>query len=598
MILKLQPLKFNKNRNQPFMVCDIEVSDWTKFLVLGLYDGETYETFEDLEDFFDYIFELGHKKLIIYAHFGGIFDFLFLIQESFNQYPKYLIENMIPRGSGLLSFDMSIRLNKKRCKITFMDSSAFLPFSLRSLSENFKVEHNKLEIDYEKITKVTPELIKYLEHDCKGLCQVIKKYRSWPLISRAGSKSTMASQALQVLRLFLSKPIHSLSDRADAFVRKSYFGGRTEIFKPFYQGKEPIYCYDVNSLYPTVMLENEFPNRCLRSTRKYHPEKMGFYDAEVEVPESLYVPPLGIVHEVNGSEKFIFPTGRFKGRWSTIELEYARSLGVKILSTGEGYIFSNGGFIFKDFIKELYDIRLKAKETDNKVDDILAKLLMNSCYGRFGLNRERENIVFDNGEVGLTPFTEIETKMGTVRLSKEKKSLDTFTNVAIAAWVTSLSRIYMHKIYMQCASELYYTDTDSLFTTKVFPESKDLGKLKLEYKAHEACFLLPKTYMVDHVEGLMKGGKSVDKKVVMKGFDFRKVQKFQLEDFQSALEGELRILRSEMPSKGLASFKTALKKGKVIMKKPEMSREIRAKYDKREIFKHENVYDSKPLHLG
>lgn len=36
----------------------------------------------------------------------------------------------------------------------------------------------------------------------------------------------------------------------------SYYGGRTEVFKPLLKNG---YHYDVNSLYPYVMLENKFP---------------------------------------------------------------------------------------------------------------------------------------------------------------------------------------------------------------------------------------------------------------------------------------------------------------------------------------------------
>ena len=42
------------------------------------------------------------------------------------------------------------------------------------------------------------------------------------------------------------------------YIRQSYTGGSTEMYKPNALNKT-IYCYDVNSLYPTVMANNLYP---------------------------------------------------------------------------------------------------------------------------------------------------------------------------------------------------------------------------------------------------------------------------------------------------------------------------------------------------
>ena len=665
----------SKKKPKKWMVCDIESASWTKFLVIGAYDGETFTYYRRLRKFLAYLFTQD-EDLVCFAHFGGIFDFMFLLQEIF-QVPGLRVENIIPRGSGILCFDVID--DASGITVTFSDSSAFLPFGLDSLCKNFKVEHPKMKLDHEKTTRLTRKIVNYLRHDCMGLFEVIERYREWDLIKKSGPKSTMASQAMQVLRLFLKDPIYGLGDQADAFVRGSYFGGRTEIFRPLFISSETaelIRCWDVNSLYPTVMRENSFPNKFLGFTEFYDPKAMGFFDATVEVPESMYCPPLGIVHE----GKFIFPTGTFSGRWSTIELEYARSLGVKILKTGKGAVFASGGKIFSNFVDELYKIRKEAKKNGDTVSDILAKLLMNSCYGRFGLNKDRENLIPDTGQLGVKESTiDIHLPNGKVmQLMKEAKRLDeSFSNVAVAAWVTSLSRIYMHKIYSGILDSLYYTDTDSLFTPEVFENSEELGGLKLEYAAREACFLLPKTYLIDGImdsipklnagfhtfkcvdckvewevprredcercpECNFKNIKILDKKIVMKGFDRKKIARFEIEDFVTALEGELRALNQGMLGRfsavkrcrgtlllipltrlqrrnlirfydkkviwhpGLrcyidrkfARLKTALRKGKLVTMADATSREIRQEYDKRKLFREsDGAWNSRPIFL-
>lgn len=640
--LPLRPLVPDAEKKPyQFGVCDIEASDWIKFLVIGYYsevlnpDGsrerEILEYFEDMADFCDWIFDphlQPHDE--IYAHFGGKYDFQFIIKELFFDKSRYYIDEMIPRGSGLLCFSVSTirqedylfkedekKFIKKVGKkilikdrtIVFKDSSALLPFSLASITENFGVENIKLSIDYESIKEVTPELLNYLKYDLKGLYQSMRKFFDWDLIKKAGHASTMASQAIKVYRTYMTKTIPSLSNEVDEFVRGSYFGGRTEIFKPFFRQNDPytlLKTYDVNSLYPYVMWQNEFPTKYKCETEDFIDSEMGFYDVEVEVPE-MYIPPLGTVFDPNGWGRFIFPTGIFRGKWTTVELLYAMSLGVKIRKVYRGLIFQNGGPIFRHYINDLYEKRKASKK--NSVDDIMCKLLMNSTYGRFGLNTEREQVEFDYGQLGVSPLMEIplnDDGSNVIRLMKKNIHLDkTFNNVAIPSYVTAYARIHMHKQYMKDESAIYYTDTDSLFTTHEYEENeKALGEMKLEYKAKSACFLLPKTYFVDTLVPFWKGyddqGKEfkTSKKIVMKGFDKKKISKFQLEDFYCALEGDLRRLKTTNPEK-FATFKTAVKNNKFLMLLQESPREIRSRYDKRRIIKTNGpqIWDTEPLHI-
>lgn len=713
--IDLTPIECSSKPQTPFAVCDIEVRAWVNFLVIGYYDGIDVQNFTCLTEFVAFCMTSDEVPTTIYAHFGSIFDFQFILGEVLS-IPGLTVENIIPRGTGVLCFDVT----DGNRTITFSDSSAFLPFALRSLCEAFQVEHMKLDIDYSRITHVTPRLLKYLKHDLMGLYECIEKFRNWDLVKQAGPKLTMASQAVQVLRLFLKEKVSSLDCEdtpdllsPDSFVRTSYFGGRTEIFKPLYEydwqgeplpnrlsrrARKKLKLFDVNSLYPTVMRDCDMPNAFVGTRKTYNGSLMGFYKVKVRVPKKLKIPPLGTVLKVKNAEgelneKFVFPTGTFWGCWSTVELEYAKTLGVEILEVEIGYIFENGGKIFKGFVEALYEMRQEAKRNKDTVTDLLAKLLMNSCYGRFGLNKVREQLTFDKGEAHKDIHSVIHTRNGDVRLVTEEKVLETsFANVAVAAWVTSQARIYMHKIYRQCEDECYYTDTDSIFTTKNFPEGDKLGELKLEYTASNACFLLPKTYFIDDMlnysvwnatyyprrrpqitskrgapfsiwwlpvvvndkfrvgmnectdnilgalettgwtekTGLEVPGldevlvhrsenrveirlrdhgtlvlKLAHKKVVMKGFDRKKIMNFDFEDFVYCLEGEMRMHKPGMGPKPLfvdiapkfATFKTAVRKGKMVTMTEMTHRAIKASYDKRKIFKKDGLYDTKPLHM-
>ena len=618
----LSPFRGDKGleAQKPFYVCDIEAYQWKKFRVIGHYDGDEFRHFTKLHDYFTFISSDAEDKQI-FAHYGGVYDFNFLLDYLLlrDKEKRFRVGVLIPRGSGLLCFDVFYKHDfedgsTKEVKLSFNDSSALLSFGLKSLSTSFGVKHKKGSFDFEKWDgKVTAELLLYLKDDCRSLYEVIQRYRNWPLVRRAGAATTMASQAMKIYRCFMRDDIMPLSKSADDFVRQAYFGGRTEIFKPYFDGgeKQKLKNFDVNSLYPFTMLENEYPVASLGFTYKYNPEVLGIYHVEVEVPESMYIPVLGAVTLVpsvqveidkkgrrkefkNLSNKFIFPTGRFTGYWTTSELEYAKKMGVKIHKVYRGIQFRNGGKIFERYITTLYEMRLRAKKEGDGVTDIICKLLMNSLYGRFGMNPHKENIdIFIGGKMDGA-WRYLKNDMNEiVSLVKKNIELGSFSNSAISCFVTSNSRILMHQHYTKLDNKIWYTDTDSLFTTKNISTSDKLGDLKLEYEAKRACFILPKTYITESE----KESGELYKKITMKGFEKKKVQEFTIEDFQNSLEGEIGLLTAKNSEK-FCRWKTAIRKGEFLSMMDEQQRTIRSKYDKRRIFKTSSGdYDTEPLHI-
>jgi hypothetical protein len=74
-------------------------------------------------------------------------------------------------------------------------------------------------------------------------------------------------------------------------------------------------------------------------------------------------------------------------------------------------------------------------------------------------------------------------------------------NVGIASAITAYSRILMTQFKNNPKINLYYTDTDSIYTDSDLDESfisnKLLGKLKLEHVIKKAIFLSPKVYYLE-----------------------------------------------------------------------------------------------------
>jgi hypothetical protein len=683
-LLKPSPNRSNPKKIPPprFATIDIETQDWINYVC-----GEVYwkdkngkeESLESgkLEEILIQCFKVYQKHKInnFVAHFGGKFDFLFFLG-YFIPHPAFEVNNIIPRGSSLLSFDVTMRPIEGKDygftipsgKITFRDSSGLLPFSLGSITKSFGVETLKGEMDFlfvkdvydnvdyidkitthqscvlyykkkqifkalkdmssernikhlrywnlerfslypyrDKVSKVKPymqkrnkknqvvendwfeeltfpifkrdDLLTYLHHDCKSLYQCLEAFFNAPLIDIAKKKWTTASQSIEVLRLFLNTPIHSIPDdhrifkegNVDEFVRKAYFGGRTEIFKPVFDSKvgekDFLYYYDVNSLYPFVMKQHEYPDKFIKWTRgkrEFKKYQMGVWRCKVKVPEDMYIPVLAIKF----NERLVFPVGEFEGYWTRYELEYAESLGCKILEYIEGAVFENAGFMFNDFVETLYNMRLEAKEKNDNVTQMTMKLLMNSCYGRMGINKDRSKIIIDDGYYAKVKFiADIDTEYGSIRLAeKEEKSNELFSNPAIACFVTSYARVHLHKQCREVGVEsVYYTDTDSVFTDKEMKTGKELGAMKLEYKCKSACFLLPKTYVNEDI--VEDNGHTKKQKLTMKGFDYKNIRNaFTFADFCSFLYGEKdKIFTNEKPR--FATFKTALQQGKFVTMK-------------------------------
>lgn len=631
---KVIPVSLRKPDKDPtpmgkFGVFDIEAHDWINFLGLVAYSEDPYvqEIFHHKNNqrpkhFIEWLFSENNNIDIWFAHFGGGYDFLFILKDV-GFFPNIYVDNMVFLGSSMLCldlleceeitkkdfFDKNLRYRKKEIcgrylkvnrTIKLKDSGKMLPFSLKNLANDFDVVHKKLDetVDVDNMTEWTKEVEKYCVYDCMSLYEVLEKYFNNDMIKKAGVKYTTASQSMAFFKTTLGdREIPNLSEKDDEFVRKSYFGGRTEIYKPVFDGNENNYLnyYDINSLYPSVMIDNEFAYRkSAKNIKEIDDRYISFFHCKVDIPKDLYIGPLPAKVEINKMRKTVFPVGEVIGHWSTIELENAMKYGVKILEVYESKTFIKGGKIFNDVISYLYKRRLEAG--DNKVDNILTKLLMNSLYGKFGVNRHKENIVPWSPELFPDKYADyiIESDIGEIFLARQDVFLgSTFTNVAIAAQVTSYARA-RHFNDMMNLKDVYNTDTDSYWTTDTVETNTGLGGVKLEDKIQRACFLLPKTYAMDVVNNLES---STDTKTIvkMKGFSKEVREQFSYDDFVAALHGDMIRLKGKT-RRAIMKPRAAMARGDFLKVMDESTKQIRSMYDKRKIiFKKNGDIDTEPL---
>ena len=123
---------------------------------------------------------------------------------------------------------------------------------------------------------------------------------------------------------------------------------------------------------------------------------------------------------------------------------------------------------------------LKVKSLNNSPDYIISKLLLNTLYGRFGMNPQMETHFIVANEENLK-LNEVKVITNVVDLKKGKELVSFFdTNdwnkettkkslnisVPISAAVTACARIHMCKFKTMDNFTLFYSDTDSININK------------------------------------------------------------------------------------------------------------------------------------
>ncbi|MGC8729456.1 MAG: DNA polymerase, partial [Elusimicrobiales bacterium] len=197
----------------------------------------------------------------------------------------------------------------------------------------------------------------------------------------------------------------------------------------------------------------------------------------------------------------------------------------------ELYYVDSDYLVFKDAIKNLYEERKKAKEEGDVSKDARLKGVLVNLYGLFGLRYEKtieekfakeqlqdvleltEGFTTNDIEriIDFEPISKITLSKNqkkiiititgeevslrkTEKLFTKKQSIPVFATATTSHgrfWL--LSNIYY--IVLNKQGEVYYCDTDSVFTNVDLPSNKDLGNLKHEATIEKAYFLAPKTYI-------------------------------------------------------------------------------------------------------
>lgn len=299
------------------------------------------------------------------------------------------------------------------------------------------------------------------------------------------------------------------------FERESYYGGRCEVFR---RGLQEVQSFDVHSMYVSIMRDDLIPNptvcKYLDSRQAMEQFKAGEFltlDVTVRVPYRR----VGLLpYREPETGKLLFPTGRWRATYSSVELQAAVEFGATIVEIHRALWYPESDYYFHDYAQMTLDGRAECKLSGDAAREQMYKLLGNGLYGKFGQrNAEGGNYVkleeYDGDIEGKTIFWQ-DDGSAWVEVPKADQIDALHTFPVIPATIAAYARVKLLRALVANEDAVVYCDTDSIKTNgevrgiEIGPEPGEFG---FEYACEEE-FYSPKCYG-DHRKGVPKAGKEV-----------------------------------------------------------------------------------------
>lgn len=463
---------------------------------------------EDIDSFINYC-SLINESSSFYFHnlkFDGEFIIHYLLTHGFvHVNEKKLGVNQFSTIISDLNVFYCIKVKfKEEVIISFFDSLKLLNFSVEEVAKAFNLSIKKLEIDYkakrEKGHKITDEEKEYLKHDVMIMSLALEKMFEMKI-----TRMTIASNAMNFFKDTISKkrfeewfkpPLY------DKDLRQAYKGGFTYL-NEIYRGKEVKegIVLDVNSLYPSVMYYSPMPyGEGIYFDGKYVPDKL----------YNLYIQNITCQFRI---KKDMIPTIQIKNNLSFVPTEYLSSsngesinltltnVDLKLflehydiydISYNWGWKYKSSTKIFKRYIDYWNELKVKATKEGNKPLRTIAKLMLNSLYGKFAASPEgRSKIPYLDNNIVKYKLSELEER--------------TAYYLPISIFITSWARDKTIRSAQAVYHRFIYADTDSLHLEGTdIPENllisdTELGKWKIESTFKRGKYLRQKSYIEDVV---------------------------------------------------------------------------------------------------
>ncbi len=471
--------------------------------------------------------EYSRKYARIYSHNGGRFDQLFVLGWLHEHADEYAFE-IVSVGSRIQRLDIWRHdTDRKKLSWSFVDSLAIIPLSLKEAGKTFCKDEAKVEFDL-NTHEDDPRWEVYGGQDVRTLFYALQEFHR--LVEGLGGEVglTAPSTALKLFKrrylldtverhahfadckgkcedMFCERQLYSLCDGTchgclHSWIFEAYVGGRSEVFERY--GTD-LHYFDLNSSYPRSMMEpmpvgkkKEISHPSLEQcTAMIDKGYVGFLECDVFIPDTCNYPPLPTKRD----NKLVFDTGYLSGIWDFEELRLLSEPEVNgtILYVRKA-VFYESRPIFANMVTDIYSYRDTRSHLYNEGLSFVAKLILNSLYGKFGMASLRESVSYVPRGAGHEP--EGSTAMVNYSLPGATDSVSNcvlwktpnFVDVdymipQIAAHITALSRIRLYRgilFALRRGLTPKYGDTDSLCVDGMLPTGTRLGEWKEEYTGY------------------------------------------------------------------------------------------------------------------
>lgn len=497
-------------------LCDIENID---DITLG----------NNIDSFIDFLSKESAKYYFMNLKFDGEFIIHYLLTHDFthvldkSEATDRTFTTLISDAGVFYNITIYFKRGKKSIIATIYDGLKIIPLAVEKIPKAFGLPLEKLDLDYDTTREeghiLTTHEEEYIKNDVKIPTMALKI-----MFDNGLDKMTIGANALSYYKnllgdLHFKRMFPNIPKEIDNELRKSYKGGFTylnSIYKDITNG--PTVNLDVNSLYPYCM---RYKPLCYGDPIYYE----GEYIEDKVYP--LYIQKILVCFDLKKNK---IPTIQIKKTFMFNDTEYLKSsngeivplcltsvdlklfkeqYNISYLEYIEGWKFKAKYGIFDKYIDYWIEVKNKATIEGNKGMRQIAKLLLNSLYGKFARKLKAQEKI---------PYLEDGIVKYKLDEEKEKKGL----YLPLGAFVTAYARertIRTSQAITDYSLEKYgkdlyiYSDTDSIKTLlpleelEKFCEIDDikLGAWKCEGIAIRSKFIRQKTYL----EEIEKEGEKV-----------------------------------------------------------------------------------------
>ena len=407
------------------------------------------------------------------------------------------------------------RKGKNIKKATFYDSAKLFPgMSVDDIAKAFHLPIGKLKIDYDAHNNLpvdatlTKDEIAYITNDVKIMSIALGEFRNMGMSKITIGSCAMAEYVGMIGQRKFDRWFPKLKYHDD--IRQAYRGGFTYVAPDIAEkklGKGVV--LDVNGLYPWALRECELPHgRPIFFKGKYEPD--GMYPLYIQMIRCQCelkkgkIPTVQIKNSPYFNDREYLVSSNYEDVTlclTSVDLElFLENYDVFNLEYLSGWKFMGQRGMFDQYIDKWSAAKIEAKAAENWGLYLLAKLMLNSLYGKFGTSARRRSKI---------PYKK---KGSPVQYADTEPEEIEGGYVALAAFVTSHARRKTINAIQKITDDynagrskirFYYCDTDSVHCGSAdhsVPDCLEVDKFKLgawkfESKFTQAKYLRQKCYI-------------------------------------------------------------------------------------------------------